>query len=112
MRDTLPCDGAHKNEAGILNLSIFKKPGTHWTAYNASPGELLYFDSYGLPPPAEMTAYLRKRNQTAPLRYSTFKLQDAGGPPICGHLCLFVLAQLSAGQPFMQCLLHLWHLRQ
>ena len=59
MRDDLPADGAQKRERGIVNLDSVEGAGTHWVAYNACPDWLLYFDSYGLPPPAELIHYLR-----------------------------------------------------
>ena len=96
MRDDLPADGAQKRERGIVNLDSAEGAGTHWVAYDARPGRLLYFDSYGLPPPAELIHYLRARGRPlTPLEYSTFRVQTSRDGPICGHLCLHVLNDLS-----------------
>ena len=76
MRDDLPADGAQKRERGIVNLDSAEGAGTHWVAYDARPDRLLYFDSYGLPPPAELIHYLRARGRPlTPLEYSTFRVQ-------------------------------------
>ena len=96
MRDDLPADGAQKRERGIVNLDSAEGAGTHWVAYDARPDRLLYFDSYGLPPPAELIHYLRARGRPlTPLEYSTFRVQTSQDGPICGHLCLHVLNGLS-----------------
>ena len=96
MRDDLPADGAQKRERGIVNLDSVEGAGTHWVAYDARPDRLLYFDSYGLPPPAELIHYLRARGRSfTPLEYSTFRVQTSKDGPICGHLCLQVLNNLS-----------------
>ena len=91
MRDDLPADGTQKRERGIVNLDSAEGAGTHWVAYDARPDRLLYFDSYGLPPPAELIHYLRARGRSlTPLEYSTFRVQTSRDGPICGHLCLHV----------------------
>ena len=96
MRDDLPADGAQKRERCIVNLDSAEGAGTHWVAYDARPDRLLYFDSYGLPPPAELIHYLRARGRPlTPLEYSTFRVQTSQDGPICGHLCLHVLNDLS-----------------
>jgi len=92
MRDQLP-PYPNLKEKAVVNLDSSKNAGTHWVCYDSSPEKILYFDSYGLPPPLELIQYLRKRHPKTPLEYSTFKLQ--GSRPICGHLCLLVLKKLS-----------------
>ena len=105
MRDALPQGGARLHERGIINLDEEANPGTHWTAYQATPGELLYFDSYGLAPPQELVSYLRKRHPDSPLRYSTFRLQRPEDGPICGYLSMRVLRELSKGRNFQDILM-------
>ena len=96
MRDDLPADGAPKRERGIVNFDSGEGAGTHLVAYDARPDRLLYFDSYGLPPPAELIHYLRARGRPlTPLEYSTFRVQTSQDGPIGGHLCLHVLNGLS-----------------
>lgn len=106
MRDALPKGGALPRERGIVNLDDEANPGSHWTAYQACPESLLYFDSYGLPPPQELVHYLRKKHPVPiPLHYSTFRLQRPSDGPICGHLCINVLRQLATGRDFLDTLL-------
>ena len=107
MRDALPRSGPWVRERGILNLDADAGPGTHWTAYDARPGQLNYFDSYGLSPPQELVEYLRKRHPDAPLRYSSFRVQSPGDGPICGQLCAKVLRQLAEGRNFLDILMQL-----
>ena len=107
MRDELPRGGARSNELGVLNLDDAANPGTHWVAFQASPEKLLYFDSYGLPPPCELVEYLRKRHPATPLQYSTFRIQQPSDGPICGHLCISVLRRLALGGDYLSILLDL-----
>lgn len=106
MRDELPRTGPRSYELGVLNLDDAANPGTHWVAYKASPTKHLYFDSYGLPPPDELVAYLRKKRR-APLQYSTFRIQRPSDGPICGHLCISVLRRLAQGEDFLSILMDL-----
>ena len=62
-----------------------------------------YFDSYGLDPPIEIIRYLGEN-----IKCSTFELQK--GDHICGHLCLFVLNQLSNGISFKDVIFSLFKL--
>lgn len=94
MRDTLPTE-KYNNECGIVNLDDNTGNGTHWVAYYSDGKQKIYFDSFGLDPPVELKQYLGP----APpgILIQTFQLQDYGDV-ICGHLCLYVLYELSLGQ--------------
>lgn len=89
MRDALP-PRPRAGEAGVLNLDSSDNPGTHWTAWRVAPKAILYFDSYGCPPPKEFVTYLRSiwTPQAKPLHCSTMAIQRPGDPPFCGHLCV------------------------
>ena len=50
-----------------------------------------YFDSYGVQSPSELITYLK-----TPIFYDSERFQQ-NGEVFCGHLCLFVLKQLSLG---------------
>ena len=93
MRDGLPSKIRQK-ECGVVNLDSRSGSGTHWVAYWKDGPKAVYFDSYGVDPPIEVADYLN-----CDLRTQTFQLQ---GPNevICGHLCLHVIRQLSAGKRF------------
>ena len=92
MRDSLPSKPKAK-ECGILNLDDSNGGGTHWTAWYKD-NKKLYFDSYGLVPPTEMVKYLKPG-----ILYNTERVQ-AAGQVFCGHLCLYVLKELSEGKHF------------
>ena len=84
VRDNLPRK-PNKTECGILNLDDASGNGTHWTMWYRKNDTNYYFDSYGIQPPLEMKRYL-----------STERIQPKG-EVFCGHLCLYVLKELSLG---------------
>ena len=92
MRDTLP-KTIHQKECLIMNLDSNDNKGTHWVCLFKNNDEKYYFDSYGLDLPTEVINYLGKK-----IKYSSFQLQKDNHT--CGHLCLFVLNQLSSGVSF------------
>lgn len=87
LRDELP-ERPRKNECGILNLAD-DPPGTHWVCYHKRGPHKIYFGSYGVQPPLEVINYLGN-----PIYYSTEQIQPENSV-ICGHLCLYVLKELS-----------------
>ena len=91
VRDNLPSK-PDKNECGVLNLDDSLGNGTHWTTWYQKNNKNFYFDSCGIQPPRESQKY-----QNGTIRYSTEKIQPKG-EVFCGHLCLYVLKQLSLGR--------------
>ena len=91
VRDNLPYN-PKKNECGILNLDDTSGEGTHWVAWYRKNGKNFYFDSYGIQPPNELINYLKNS-----IFYNTEQIQPKG-EVFCGHLCLYVLKQLSLGK--------------
>ena len=51
-----------------------------------------YFDSFGIQPPLELVEYLKP-----PIFYNTEEVQPRD-QVFCGHLCLYVLKELSKGK--------------
>ena len=95
--DTLPRK-PNKKECGIDNFDKSGGSGTHWVAWYKNGKTKIYFDSYGVQPPLEVINYLGR-----PIHYNTDQLQPAG-EVFCGHLCLYVLKELSAGNEFQNIL--------
>ena len=95
--DTLPRK-PNKKEGGIVNFDKSDGPGTHWVAWYKNSKTKIYFDSYGVQPPLEVIKYLGR-----PIHYNTDQLQPAG-ELFCGHLCLYVLKELSKGHEFQNIL--------
>ena len=91
--DTLPKKPS-KKECGIVNFDKSGGLGTHWVAWYKNGKNKIYFDSYGVQPPIEIINYLGK-----PIRYNTDQVQPVG-QVFCGHLCLYVLKELSMGHKF------------
>ena len=91
--DTLPRK-PNKKECGIVNFDKSGGPGTHWVAWYKNGKTKIYFDSYGVQPPLEVIKYLG-----SPIHYNTDQLQPSG-EVFSGHLCLYVLKELSEGREF------------
>ena len=87
-----------KKECGIVNFDKSDGPGTHWVAWYKNGKNKIYFDSCGVQPPIEVIQYLGK-----PIHYNTDQVQPAG-QVFCGHLCLYVLKELSTGHEFQKVL--------
>jgi hypothetical protein len=92
LRDTLP-KKPKKKECGILNLDVSSGNGTHWVAWYKNGNEKYYFDSYGIQPPTEIKEYLKR----GPIFYNTEQIQPIN-QVFCGHLCLYIIKQLSKGK--------------
>ena len=95
--DTLPRK-PNKKECGIVNFDKSGGSGTHWVAWYKNCKTKIYFDSYSVQPPLEVINYLG-----SPIHYNTDQLQPRG-QVFCGHLCLFVLKELSIGNKFQNIL--------
>ena len=95
-RDQLP-KKPHHVETGIINLDSNSGPGTHWVAYAIDPRGIVYFDSYGLPPPVEFLDYINHLPVPDSVRtwYSTLPTQTMTDPPICGRESIAVLDAIS-----------------
>ena len=52
--DTLP-KKLNKKECGIVNFDKSGGPGTHWVAWYKNGKTKIYFDSYGVQPPIEVS---------------------------------------------------------
>jgi len=74
------------------NLDDTSGNGTYWVAWYGDNGKNYYFDSNGIQPPNELKRYLR-----SPIFYNTEQIQPKQ-EVFCGHLCLYVLKQLSLGK--------------
>ena len=95
--DTLPRK-PNKKECCIVNLDKSGGPCKHWVAWYKNGKTKIYFDSYGVQPPNEVVEYLG-----SPIRYNIDQLQPVS-QVFCGHLCLYVLKELSAGYEFQRVL--------
>ena len=91
--DTLP-KKSNKKECGIVNFDKSGGPGAQWVAWYKNGKTKIYFDGYSVQPPIEVVEYLG-----SPIHYNTNQLQPVG-EVFCGHLCLYVLKELSVGHEF------------
>lgn len=86
----------------IFNLDPHDQPGSHWVcAFADIPKKAAYyFDSYGIAPPKEVEALLRRfRDQGCEdIFYNDIRHQRKGSE--CGMYCLFVIICLLRGRSF------------
>ena len=94
LRATLPTK-TKLNECSILkfilNLDSSSGDGTHLVIGFKNGKDKFYFDSYGVQLPSELIIYLK-----SPIFYNSERVPQ-NDEVFCGHLCLFVLTQLSLG---------------
>jgi len=100
LRDTLP-KKPKRNEFTIMNLDDTSGSGTHWVAWLKRGDKKWYFDSFGLPPPTELSDYL------GDVFYATEQIQSRQDV-ICGHLCLFVLKEMQKGKGLQEIINTFW----
>jgi hypothetical protein len=77
-------------EGCVINLDTGS--GTHWVCMANVKGELLYFDSYGMPPVSKSADF-----------YSSYQYQ-ALESTMCGYFCIFVLRKLLDGESMIDIL--------
>ena len=103
-RDQLP-EKKGKKETGIVNFNTSKEPGSHWVAYFRDGSKKIYFDSFGQVIPTEIQRYLKTKeeyqNNLPVIQRNTDVVQEPN-TVICGHLCLYVLDNLSKGLNFQE----------
>lgn len=97
-RNTLPRGKKLPPLWWAVNLDSSTGPGTHWVLlYNCRPHDVLYFDSYGEPPPQEVVRAMITSGKTR--WYNSTRLQSLGSEQ-CGWWVRFVAEELIRGRPF------------
>ena len=72
----------------IINLDSKIGPGTHWVSVIIEPNKILYFDSFGLIPPYELT-------NLRPKYYYNFLQYQPINSFLCGYYCLYFLNEFN-----------------
>ena len=109
-RDQLP-EKLENKESGIVNFNTSKEPGSHWVAYFRDGNQKIYFDSFGQVIPTEIQKYLKTREEyqnNLPVIQRNTDIVQEPNTVICGHLCLYVLDNLSKGLNFQEIINSLW----
>ena len=109
-RDQLP-EKLENKESGIVNFNTSKEPGSHWVAYFRDGNQKIYFDSFGQVIPTESQKYLKTREEyqnNLPVIQRNTDIVQEPNTVICGHLCLYVLDNLSKGLNFQEIINSLW----
>lgn len=73
------------SESGVMNFDVFGGPGTHWVAWICRPAFTVYFDSFGVPMPDTMRAYLKKHPGTHWNNAGQIQSFDSN---LCGYYCV------------------------
>ena len=87
-----------KNECGVINLDSQIVPGTHWCCYRNIDKYCEYFDSFGLPMPEQVLAYMRTDGKR--IIYSGDEIQERDSV-LCGYWCLYYLPERQRGLSLM-----------
>ena len=109
-RDQLP-EKIGNRESGIVNFNTSKEPGSHWVAYFRDASKKIYFDSFGQVIPTEIQKYLKTKDEyryNLPVIERNTDVVQEPNTVICGHLCLYVLDNLSKGVNFQDIINTLW----
>ena len=109
-RDQLP-EKLENKESEIVNFNTSKEPGSHWVAYFRDGNQKIYFDSFGQVIPTEIQKYLKTKEEyqnNLPVIQRNTDIVQEPNTVICGHLCLYVLDNLSKGLNFQEIINSLW----
>ena len=110
MRDTLP-NNPQEKECGVLNLNKSSESGSHWVAFYKDGDKRIYFDSFGQVVPLELQKYLKTSKEFSedkPVIQRNTDIVQKENETNCGHLCLYVLDNLSQGKNFEEIITSLW----
>lgn len=91
------------NRIGVIfNLDKHDEPGSHWVCafVDYIKKEAYYFDSYGLPPPTEVSVFLErcKEQGCETILYNDIRHQRKDSE--CGMYCLYTIICLLKGRSF------------
>ena len=87
----------------IVNLCTTDEAGSHWVGYFKNGKKRIYFDSFGQITPIEIQKYLKTPNEFKNDSMVIERKSDVLQQPntnICGHLCVYVIDNLSKGASF------------
>ena len=87
------------------------KSGSHWVAFYKDGDKRIYFDSFGQVVPLELQKYLKTSKEFSedkPVIQRNTDIVQKENETNCGHLCLYVLDNLSQGKNFEEIITSLW----
>lgn len=97
-KDTLP---KPTNKFYVINLDNHTGGGTHWVLlYNCHPTDVVYFDSYGEPPPEQVMTWMHKSGKSH-VQMNQQEIQSLG-TPWCGYYCMAAAEHLQSGETLQQ----------
>lgn len=81
----------------VTNLGSLASGGTHWTCFHIGADRILYYDSFGMPPPDALVQYWKRLKPTPPVVFSDSQMQAVLSTK-CGYYCVRVLRDLARGK--------------
>jgi len=90
----------------VMNLDRHNQPGSHWVAFaiDLRKRAIMYYDSFGRPPPAELRAFFERVREESPSRYTCNSVYNAvvhqRRNTECGIFATIALEALLGGTPF------------
>ena len=85
-------DHLHKTGSCIINLDDKIGNGTHWVATDIKGNEVVYFDSFSMPPPVEFVHYAKRIGKQI-IFNSGHPIQELQSVR-CGYYCLYFLNEI------------------
>ena len=87
----------HDHEYVVVNLDDSNSQGTHWVCASNRAGDkdVLYYDSFAVPPCNEIVKYLKTSGKG--ILYNSSQQQDIRSNN-CGSFCLYVIKELAKGR--------------
>jgi len=85
----------------IFNLDEHYKDGSHWVSLVILPKGVYYFDSYGFPPPWQISRFMRSMTlQDANLELGSCGRRFQYGNSECGMYSLYFIIRMITGESF------------
>jgi len=92
MRTQLPAQFGSE-QCMVINLDNDMGEGTHWVGAYHMGDKILYFDSFGMPPPEELRKYKKK------IQHQTMQVQEINSVR-CGWYVIYFLNEISKGESY------------
>ena len=92
----LPRTSEHHRGAYVVNTHENYLPGEHWVVVHYTKDRLIYFDSYGLPPPDNIYRALLNTGALVGRELSYFNQRVQGIRNTCGLHCIYFILTLAS----------------
>ncbi|DAC81513.1 TPA_asm: adenain+ [Capsaspora MELD virus 1] len=98
-KDTLP--KTPEKKFYFINMADDKDAGTHWVHVDNRFPNVFYFDSFGVDPPEEILAFMKKTKKKMELNIR--RIQDMRSV-YCGYFCMYMVDEAGKDRDFIDIL--------